>query len=217
MNVLKSAYKIIRDTGQHFLFPRLCLGCKSLLLESHRLCSSCLELFTLIDPYTRCRRCFCESRDRVCLKCRQKARGLRSIAGCFECCGPAAKMKSELEIGKKNELIQDFAAWLIVQFTRLSYPLPDIVTVVPSPKYPSGLKCDELLAKKVAQMLNRPFIPLLKRQGEGLFKWRELENLSDKVVLLIALSIIGQKEIEQCAAILKETEPTAIYGLGIFI
>ncbi len=96
-----------------------------------------------------------------------------------------------------EEVAKTMAAYMIIQFQRLKWPLPDYI--LPSPRDPVNL----LLAKHLSTFLEIPMIQALKQPGffspPG-YKWKGTSYLSDQNLLIVDILMPNLDDF----AILKE-------------
>ncbi|MGR3912450.1 MAG: hypothetical protein QRY71_03985 [Candidatus Rhabdochlamydia sp.] len=134
--------KIVRQ-----LFPPQCLYCK--LLHDQLgvyLCQRCLSYLEPLKP-----------------------RVLSPIMVTFPGRGPPVILIKKLKTHPDPQLASLLAAYMVIQYTKSSYPIPDLITAVPSHllrRLHLGDNIAEMLGKEVAKLLQRPFVMLLKRQAQ---------------------------------------------------
>lgn len=220
----------------HFVYPSLCLHCHS-LLDPHAalLCSNCAQELQWIEPTSRCVCCFGELEEarRVCMHCRQEASLFQRKAAVFEYEGVAASMMRKFKYGGAPYLSKGIASFMFVQWERLEWPIPDIITYVPlSPLrlIERGYNQSELLASEFGKMLHRPVISTLKRKSGGFsqaqltlemrknstllsFEKRKKISVERKTVLLIDDVMTSGSTLKRCAEALIDDEPSALYAL----
>lgn len=218
----------------NLIFPKLCLHCKAVLEKKKRLCADCLKEFELIPPETRCLHCFSalEEQRQVCLLCRRKPLPLRRVAAAFEQIGPAASLLSQFR-GSQHYLAKEIAAFLLVQFYKLQWPLPDLITAVPSSflsRLEKGYHPSFLIAKELGKMVDRPAHLLLKRRWTApssqalsiekrkelpvdTFTWKKRISIADQTLLIIDDLLVTGTSLSHTATQLQEGCPKALYGL----
>jgi predicted amidophosphoribosyltransferase len=123
----------------------------------------------------------------------------------FEGIGPIQSLITSLKNGSAPHLSSLLAAYMAVQYSQSTFPLPDVITAVPSSRWRQwqmGQESAVTLAKDFAKLLERPFLPLLKRKRQLMrqeflareersllspedFQWKMKENLHGKTILLI--------------------------------
>ncbi len=103
-----------------FLFPKLCLYCREIHPSKYLLCERCLVGLDLIYPKNRCSTCFYQSSNGKC-------------KGCSKIPTPWYKAGSIFPSGSSGEVLlvdpdlfaKEIAAFFIIQFVTLRYPIPD--------------------------------------------------------------------------------------------
>lgn len=215
-----------------FIFPPLCLHCQE-LTDRTLLCRACSELLQILPLEGRCAYCFVPS-ESVCDKCRQRIPSFKKAAAVFDHLGPAAALIHALKYNNRPDLAKDFAAFMIVQFTRLNWPIPDLIVPVPqslSHYVMRGYNQSTLIANEFAKLLECPCLDLLKRhsgtfsqmgqnrdQRESLsednFSWKKSHLISDKTILLIDDVMTTGTTLRHCASMLQQGFPEAIYALS---
>jgi competence protein ComFC len=222
---------------KNLLFPALCLHCKE--ESAHTLCSSCLFQLTLLEPEERCPHCFSalDEGHRVCLRCLEQRHFFKKAASAFEQMGPAASLLREFKYGDRPHLAQSLAALMILQFFRLDWPLPDLITSVPQSalrRFRRGYNQSALLAKEIAYTLERPALSLLRRCSGDIpqtsknkedrsalsphtFSWKKSFNISGKIILLIDDSMASGTTLNHCIHLLEEGCPAHIFCLTFSI
>lgn len=219
-------------------FPPLCVHCQDLTSAlKTKLCPTCLEQMSLLEVEGRCRRCFAETENGACQKCRKRGSPFRRMAAAFEYTGPAAALVQQLKFGRRQELAKDLAAWMVVQFMRLEVPLPDIIVPVPQPlarTLTRGFSQSLLLARELGTLLDRPVMDLLKKksgdfpqtgltraQRESLaadaISWKSHCSISDKIVLLVDDVMTTGSTLRLSGRTLEEGFPAALYALTFCI
>lgn len=233
--------KIFDDLLRSFrdlLFPPLCLHCrKTIAEESAYLCSACINALQLIDPTERCPRCFSfeyQPEQKQCPSCQLNTPSLHYMAAAFDYIGPAASIVRKLKYGNQPYLADGAGAYLVTQFLRLGWPMPDLIIPVPisfTHWLERGYNQSELIAKNVANLLEKPLItPLERKSGDysqAGMNWKQraalttstllLNNsslLHDKIILLIDDVITTGSTLNRCAEVLAEGCPAEIYALS---
>lgn len=223
----------------HLIYPPLCLYCRCSLIDPDVLfCRSCADLLELIDIPTRCNYCFGEvsSHDkRLCGGCRKLLSPLTATAAAFDYLGPAACLVKQLKYGNQPHLAGGASAFLVAQWTRLGWPLPDAIVPVPMPLFrrmSRGYNQSHLLATELGKLLQCPVIlALTRRSGDhsqaglkmsqrrllsgGSFCMRAGIDLADKTVLLLDDVMTSGSTLRRCAEVLWTGYPSAIYGLAV--
>lgn len=224
----------------HLLYPPVCLHCDHSTFHQRRpLCATCIDLLALIDPELRCPRCFSvvEDEGALCKACREDPPAFKRLAAAFEYMGPAATLLQHLKFHQQPGFAKIAAAYMIVQWERLNWPLPDLI--VPAPQslmhwLTRGYNQSALIAEEIGKLLDRPVSHLLKRaivsfpqsrltelqrknMSTNSVGWKTKKELSDKTIFLIDDVITTGTTLRRCAATLQEGFPKAIYGLAFCI
>jgi competence protein ComFC len=192
------------------LFPPQCLHCKS----SHEklgtfLCKECVSYLEI-------------------------RKGEGSVLITFAGIGPAQSLMKELKKHASCRIAALLAAYMAIQYSQTEFLLPDIITAVPSScfrKWQIGEEIAGNLAHQLGKILDRPYIPLLRRKRQMLrqdflkkeervllpiedFEWREKHNLRGKKILLIDDTITTGTTLKRCARRLWEASPEAIIKMA---
>lgn len=224
---------------KQLIFPQLCLHCHHLLKPNQSIfCSDCFNQLELIDPATRCSACFCfhpHVKKAICLDCTKHPQLLTAQAAAFEYIGPAATMIKKMKYGNLPFLAKGASAFLIAQFIKLEWPMPDVI--IPTPiswthKIERGFNQSDLIATEMGKALKCPVSNFLKRTAgdysqAGLsltqrkklsakgFKLNQYQNLEGRNILLVDDVMTSGSTLECCAEALMELFPAAIYGLTV--
>ncbi len=181
-------------------FPPLCALCKKAGCPN-RLCPECWEQCAPVDPRCRCRHCFTgmEQEDSVCAVCQRKPQRLFPSAFLFAAEQPLFWLSREENISSES-----LAAFVVVQWERLGWPMPD--AIVPFHKM-------DAIADLLSSWLHVPYLPLLrKKKGE----WRcEAELIEEGKTLLVLAKSGSEKSLDQAASALYETSPKKVYVLSL--
>jgi hypothetical protein len=103
-----------------FLFPKACLYCREIHSGKGLLCEICVVGLDLIYPKRRCETCFRESIYRKCEIC-IKTPSPWYKAGSVFLEGDAGS----LLLSDPDRFGKEIAAFFIIQYVRLKWPLPD--------------------------------------------------------------------------------------------
>ncbi len=197
---------------KRFVFPSLCLQCKE-ETEDQLLCSGCLTLLDFLPS-------------------KEKAHHLETMS-VFERRGPASDLIKHFRNRYCPGLAKSLAALMVVQWDHLKWPLPDLIVPVPQSlahRFLRGYNPSLLLGREIGGLLSRPVKQLLVRRlgdfsQEGLaieqrrlmnkraFKWKKLDDLSGKTILLIDDFHVTGTTLKRCAEVLREGFPKKIYAL----
>ncbi len=208
-----------------FLYPPNCLACGGACrIPEHRLCESCVSLLELVNPLERCRRCFSPIDSLKCRFCAKVAHPFSGVASAFEFKGPPSMLVNHLKNQRQHYLAKSLAAFLIMQFLRLDWPLPDAVISVPIPfvhRLFHGAGPGALIGREVAHFLRRPFIDGIKcvvdRHSSFRFSLKPSLEIQDKTLLLIDDVIKPGEAIFSCGEKLLEGFPKCLYGLAAML
>ena len=122
------------------------------------------------------------------------------------------------------------AAYMAVQYTQSTLPLPDLIIPVPASwwrRWQAGGKTAELIAQELGKILSRPVYPLLKRQRQlfrqdhlskeerkdlspDQFQWKKKQILRGKKVLLVDDTITTGATLSCSAERLWEASPVQV-------
>lgn len=223
----------------HLIYPPICLYCQAGLTSAERIfCDVCTDLLHLIEPSERCRYCFGEVSGQpkwpTCTECRQKPAVLHGSAAAFDYVGPAACLVKCMKYGHQPTLATGAAAFMVAQFTRLDWPMPDKIIPVPMPflrQLSRGYNQSQLLADEVGRLLQRPVVQALRRShgdysqaGLSLKQRRTLDRTTfqlggqmdfvDECLLLIDDVTTSGTTLQRCGQALQEGYPSQIYSLA---
>jgi ComF family protein len=223
----------IRD----LIYPPICLHCHATVYgEFQFLCSDCLSLLNLINPFERCPICFNSDYHighPCCTPCRTRAPLLKRRAAAFEYIGPVATLIRKLKYGNQPYLAKGLGAYMAAQFLELQWPLPDLIVPVPISRlhyYERGFNQSLLLAEMISSILQRPIADIIKRHSgdysqaglaqsdrlkltESSFSLKN-ECVDDKIILLVDDVMTTGNTFRCCAEKLLSKGPLAIYGLA---
>jgi|GEM_PF-6105470 len=177
----------------HLFFPSLCLHCKQ--PTKQLVCENCSLFFEFL-PKTE-----------------------KNRAACFLDFEAVSTFVQMLRRDEASRLRKAAVSFLIIQFAKLQWPLPDIVTSVPSRKLwiPN---VSEDLAKRFARELALPYKKLLKRKFGELPQAQSpqffiKERVCAKRILIIDDFMEREITLKAVANLLKKELGATVYGLVI--
>lgn len=233
----KIIYQALQKSFLHFTYPAKCLHCSLLLPpECLVLCSTCASLLELISFQERCPTCFNELPDSLsslCQECLHDPLLYCRLAAAFDYEGPAVTLVKQLKYGNQPYLARGMAAFLMTQFDRLQWPLPDALIPVPLSfmhQLERGYNQSALLAEEMGKLLQCPVWDVLKRcsgdysqaaltlaQRKNLdgkhFYLKSTSSLEGKVLCVIDDVMTSGSTLRCCADILTTAHPAALYAL----
>lgn len=201
---------------KRFIYPSQCLHCKE-GTEGQVLCQSCLSLLDLL-PH---------------VAAEEKKKHAMDVASTFERCGPAADLVRAFRNYGCPSLAKTLAAFMVVQWDHLQWPLPDLIVPVAQSfvhRLVRGHSTSLMLSEEIGALLSRPVKQLLRRRiadysqeglsveqrrllNKGAFSWRKREDIAGKTVLLIDDFRVTGTTLKRCAEVLQEGFPKKIYAL----
>lgn len=237
----REAFESIVDGLQnslfHLTFPAKCLHCRILLPPKDLvLCPDCSSLLELILFHDRCPSCFNVIEDEYsvpCHRCCQILSPFTQIASAFNYEGPAASLVKQLKYFNQMYLAKGMAGWLVAQFVRLEWPIPDAVVPVPISfihYLERGYNQSALLAEEMGRLLKRPVWDILRRQN-GDFKQASLDledrkklerrsfkmksgySIKNKTLLILDDVMTTGSTLQSCGEILQSEGVEALYAL----
>jgi ComF family protein len=233
MGALKQA---LQHSLLHLVYPTKCLHCHALLPpEPLVLCSVCASLLDLASLHNRCPVCFnfLEEGEIPCEECCHTPPLYLRMAAAFDYEGPAVSLVRRLKYAHQPYLTQGMAAFLVAQFDRLQWPMPDALVPVPlsfTHWLERGYNQSALLAEEMGRLLQRPVWDALKRRSGDFsqaaltleqrklldgkrFRRKSTYPLQGKVLLVIDDVMTSGLTLRRCAEILNEGNPAALYAL----
>lgn len=190
----------------HFIFPPTCFSCEK---EGEYLCPDCkkeLKPHPELCPY--CHRV--SAHYQVCLNCFPLYKSVQWIITSFQYTGVLKKLIRQLKYEHRSHLagfLSERLQYMILTNPILSQALHQqklLISFVPSHRYRKnfvkGYNQSELLAKKLAILVNAPFLQIRKkvkhtRSQAKLNRQQRLSNLDGSFSLLPKLSIDNNKTI----------------------
>ena len=236
MQVIYNCCKRLGRSFLHLVYPSHCLHCRTFLSpEPIVLCSHCSSSLELLDPEERCPVCFhvFDGEGKLCQLCVRYPSLYTGVGSCFSYEGAAATLVRQLKYYNQTYLSRGMGAFLVTQWERLRWPIPDVIVPVPisflrwvERKYNQS----ELLAQEVGRFLHCPMQNALRRKSgdyqqaslsleqrrqmrDDRFSLRPSVSLKDKVVLVIDDVVTSGYTLHRCAQAIQEQEPSAIYAL----
>lgn len=220
----------------HLAYPTKCLHCHALLPpEPIVLCSACASLLELASFHARCPICFnfLEEGEALCEECCNYPSVYLRMAAAFDYEGPAISLVKRLKYAHQPYLAQGMAAFLVAQFDRLQWPMPDALIPVPlsfTHWLERGYNQSALLAEEMGRLLQLPVWHALKRQSGDFsqaalnleqrkaldgkhFQCKSTYSLKGKVLLVIDDVMTSGFTLRRCAETLNEAHPAALYAL----
>lgn len=155
------------------------------------------------------------------------------MASAFDYDGPAASLIKRLKYSNQPYLANGMAGFLVTQFDRLQWPIPDALIPVPisfTHRMERGYNQSALLAKEMGALLKRPVWDILRRQSgdysqaalnfdqrRGLevknFKMKLNCPLEGKMLLVVDDVMTSGSTLRRCAEVLQEQHPGSLYAL----
>jgi ComF family protein len=190
------------------LFPPFCWHCEEAAVFPHPLCDSCVKLLDVLPP--------------------------SSPLATFEGQGPAWTLIKALKSGKAPRLAQGLAGYMVLQYLKNNFPLPDLIVPVPQ-SLPRALKVGYnpslLLAQHLGKALDRPVVQLLKRKRQLVcqmrvdrehryrlsaenFQWKKRISFAEKTLLLVDDVMGTGATLRACAQRLNEGFPLKIIQMA---
>lgn len=192
--------------------------------QENILCSDCMEQLSLIDPQTRCKRCFREKEGleiSACSFCAHEPNPIYKKAAAWD-----SQSAGMTLIKKHKASYTDLAgAFMTMQLSQLDWPMPDVIVPVPdrfSQVLDRGYDQNLLLAKQVSKLTKVPMKNALRRRlmtsvynelPEEAFQLKKKGEVTEKTVLLIEEGTISSKTLKQSAFALLDDCPKSIYAL----
>lgn len=231
---MKSIFHSLKYSFLHFFYPSRCIHCNEILHpEAPLFCQTCATLLDPLDPAERCS--FCFGPIQMGSKCSHEhgKRVFYQIGSVFDYVGPAASLIKKLKYSNQPHLAKGAGAFLVAQFDRLKWPLPDAIIPVPissSHWIGRGYNQSELIANEMGRLLGIPVWNALKRKSgdysqAGLnqeqrkalsrkrFRLRKDYPIEDKTLLIIDDVMTSGSTLNRCGEVLAEKCPAVLYAL----
>lgn len=234
---MKRLWQKLTASFVHLCFPSHCLYCGDELPPNDLvLCEHCAPLLELINSAERCSTCFNPLDNPflpICQHCCLYPSSYVKVAAAFDYEYVAAALVKRLKYGKISWLSKGMAAYLVVQFYSLNWPLPDAIVSVPLSfmrQLDRGYNQSALIAEEMGKMLNRPVWNILERRSgdfsqaaldfeqrrrldAGSFLMQQEHSIQNKVLLVVDDVMTTGSTLERCAEALRRGEPSALYAL----
>jgi len=156
------------------------------------------------------------------------------MGAAFDYEGPATSLVRHLKYANRPYLAQGMAAFLVVQFDQLQWPIPDALIPVPlsfTHWLQRGYNQSRLLAEEMGRLLTCPTWNALKRRSGNFsqaaltleqrksmdsqsFRRNLMYPLQGKVLLLIDDVMTSGLTLQRCAETLSTGDPAALYALA---
>lgn len=218
------------------IYPTKCLHCRVLLPpEALVVCAACASLLELINPQERCRICFnpLAPEEWRCQTCMQYPSAFDRMGAAFDYAGPAASLVKRLKYGQQPYLAKGMAAFLVAQWDRLQWPLPDALVPVPisfTHWLERGYNQSALLAEEMGKLLGCPIWNVLKRRSGDYsqaaltleqrqllsgkrFMLKKKYAVQDKTLLIVDDVMTSGSTLKRCAEALNAACPASLYAL----
>lgn len=228
--------KRIAKPIKQIIYPPLCWHCEEILQDHyHLLCSACFDLFSLLSPKHRCRRCFKELQAYKNPKEHPCIAGNVRIASAFEHQGPVVTLLRRLTYFRQYTFAKALAPFLAMQWAQLQWPVPDLIVPIPQTfgrTLIRGINPVDLLAEELGALLGSPVSRLLKRQDVLIpqralplpqrnalrpetFQWSTIPCDAHQTILLVDDTIVTGATLAMAASRLHESAPAGIYALTL--
>lgn len=201
-----------------FFYPPLCLHCDEFVSEKSLLCEACAPFFDPLKPLERCFFCFKESQKRKCNECRKKKKSKIPLAAVWEPFGPVSSFIGKILTDPNPAFIKTATAFLALQFSKLNFPEPNLITTVPQyflTRLTKGSHPQTLLAKSLSKTLSIPFKQtLFKTPLTNQYRLKKNLDIENKNILIVDI-FISSERMNQLTESLLDGDPNKVYGLGL--
>lgn len=234
--ILWRPLRLLQDSLCHLLYPTKCLHCCCLLAPDEKLlCPGCASLLDLLSPDNRCPVCFHLFSEEAlhCPNCIHYPSLFNHMAAAFSYEGPASSLVKGLKYGNQPYLAKGMGAFLVAQWERLGWPIPDALVPVPlsiGRWIERGYNQSALLAHEMGGILKRPVWDVLKRQSgdfsqtalslemrkmlrKNRFALKKSHLLANRVILVVDDVMTTGTTLRCCAQVINQANPTSIYAL----
>lgn len=159
----------LKKAASALLFPPICRHCQKELPSSlNLLCESCQGALRLLDVRMRCRSCFASTEALHCSDCLEEGINHKiSCASCFDYSDVAKSLVLSFKFDDSPYLAPLLAGFMLLQYDRLGWPLPDHITYIPQSflrAVSRGYNQSALLAHALGRFLERPVVSLLEKR-----------------------------------------------------
>ena len=204
---------------QSLFFPPFCYHCQgSVSSPDLFLCEFCSHALPFVDLDKRCRYCDSSIEENIrCTFCKEnKKRLIFKSASVFSPEGPALSLLNRMSNGGQDYLAKDLAAFSAMQFSKLSWPLPDLIVPVPDSRltnWERGYSATARFSEEMSYWLECPYQKAIKRDRFGYSLSGEFK-FWDKTVLIVNIQRQFQEQ-EKVARALLPALPMRIYCLNL--
>lgn len=236
--VLPKLYSSIKNSFLHLIYPPHCIHCEEATTYPQSFfCSGCVSLLEIIDTHERCSSCFSFLSHEAgkCPNCKNKDILFEGIASVFDYLGPPASLVKKIKYANHPFLAEGAAGFLVAQWERLNWPIPDALIPVPISflkLMDRGFNQCELLANEMSKLMDVPVWKALSRKngdysqaGLDLVQRKKLRNnnirfnkkynVTDKTLLIIDDVLTTGTTLRCCGEVLIEGMPAKLYALTV--
>lgn len=208
--------------------PNVCLGCGEVIGDDKDLCFYCHEMIQKTADSKYCFKC---GNEKANCQCTKSVRFFRGVAAPFYNEGLAREIMYDLKFSHKEFAAKFFAENIALAIKQYFYEVKfDVVVFVPLHpinKMRRGYNQSELIARKLAELLNLPVAskvlscklklkpqhetPFEKRSENVKDKYRHNHSLKGKTVLLIDDIKTTGATLNECAKELMRAGASEVY------